>query len=342
MTRVGWIDVAKGLGIVLVVIGHALGGMIDSAIAEDRQDFRALFFGIYTFHMPLFFLLAGLFVEQRLDKGAKAFVLGLGATIVWPYFLWSIIQFSAIFVAGSLVNSPATEYWKVILSLPWNTVSQFWFLYALFWLHCIAAVALPRIGREGLLLLALALKAAMLILALPVPVRLVCNNAFFYTVGVWLSVQGVESLIAQRPGWIKAIGLPAVGLFLIIATFAAVGRYGADIAFASASSPELANLAWRFPAMAAALFASAAFVGVSTMRPIAAQRWIAALGRASMPIFILHILFIAATRILLSRSGLVTDPWALAVILVLVGLVGPLIVERMSRKMGLNRLLGFG
>ncbi len=43
--RVEWIDVAKGVGIILVVIGHSSM----KSIADE----------IYYFHMPLFFMLAG-------------------------------------------------------------------------------------------------------------------------------------------------------------------------------------------------------------------------------------------------------------------------------------------
>ena len=54
-SRIGWLDSARGLGIILVVIGHALGGLIDSPLGADQDVFRRLFFSIYTFHMPLFF-----------------------------------------------------------------------------------------------------------------------------------------------------------------------------------------------------------------------------------------------------------------------------------------------
>lgn len=45
--RIDWIDVAKGIGIILMVMGHT--SMPD---AINRW--------IYSFHMPLFFLLSGL------------------------------------------------------------------------------------------------------------------------------------------------------------------------------------------------------------------------------------------------------------------------------------------
>ncbi|WP_278969986.1 acyltransferase family protein [Megasphaera elsdenii] len=47
LNRVGWIDVAKGIAIVLVIIGHTV------QFGGGTRNF------IFSFHMPLFFLLSG-------------------------------------------------------------------------------------------------------------------------------------------------------------------------------------------------------------------------------------------------------------------------------------------
>lgn len=341
MSRIGWLDSARGLGIILVVIGHALGGLIDSPLGDGQDTFRRIFFAIYSFHMPLFFLLSGLLVTQRLERGAASFARALLPTIVWPYFLWSAIQFSLIFALGNLVNSPAQTYWPTILALPWNTVSQFWFLYALFWLHILAMVLIPRIGREGFVLVALALKAVVLVIALPVVVKLVCNHLLFYAIGVWLAPHGIEMLLLCRRLVVRAVTIPLVGGLLIAATLAAVPQFGADIPLLQASSPEIANLAWRFPATAAAIFGVAGVLGIASIPALAESRWLSALGRLTMPIFVLHVMFIAGARIVLTRLELVSDVWVLLGLIVASGLVGPLLVERLTRRLGINRLLGF-
>ena len=340
--RMAWLDNAKGLGIILVVIGHALGGLIDAQPRSVPSEFRELFFLIYTVHMPLFFLLSGLLVGRRLEKGAWLFVRGLGPTVVWPYFLWSIVQFTTIYAMGTLVNRPAAEYWPVIFSLPWNTVSQFWFLYALFGLHCLSAFIVPRLGREAFVLIAIGLKALVLIFSLPVALKLICNHAFFYAVGVWLATTGIEQIILRHRLIIKAGIIPLLAAVLGVYTLGAVGQFGSDVAFFKAASPEIANLAWRFPVLPAALMGVAALIGLSSLPIMTRMSWLGYLGRMTMPIFLMHILCLAGTRILLTRFEIVTDPWALVFILVVVGLIGPLIAERVARSLNLNRLLGFG
>ncbi len=196
--RVEWLDAARGVGIMLVVIGHALGGLIDSALGSGFWLGRALFFCIYTFHMPLFMMLSGLLVSERLGRSRKRFRDRLWTGMVWPYFLWSAVQLTVIQATGALVNQPLGDYFATLTTLPWHTVSQFWFLYALFLLHLMAMVALKPLGREGFLLLCLALKPLALILPLPEVLRLAANHALFYGIGVWLTPDGLKSLAVDR------------------------------------------------------------------------------------------------------------------------------------------------
>lgn len=58
--RIEWVDAAKGIGIILVVIGHAIVGLRDGAlILQDG-----------AFHMLLFFFLPGIFIAKRVARGA--------------------------------------------------------------------------------------------------------------------------------------------------------------------------------------------------------------------------------------------------------------------------------
>ena len=60
--RIEWIDVAKGVGIVLVSFGHLRNGDGES---EWLPAFDAPIDALYLFHMPLFFLLGVLTVSRR-------------------------------------------------------------------------------------------------------------------------------------------------------------------------------------------------------------------------------------------------------------------------------------
>lgn len=83
MARNPTLDIAKGLGILLVVLGH-------SGFAADHQG--GLFRGIFSFHMPLFFVLAGVFVRQETAFGP--FLRGRIQALLKPYAvvltLWGV------------------------------------------------------------------------------------------------------------------------------------------------------------------------------------------------------------------------------------------------------------
>lgn len=336
--RVGWVDSARGIGIVLVVAGHALGGLIDSPVGRDAAGFRPLFLAIYTFHMPLFLLLSGLLVPDRLGRGRGPFLRAQLPGVAWPYFLWSIVQFSLIFALGSWVNRPIGAYWPNVLALPWHPVSQFWFLYALFWMHGLAALVLPRGGAGALLALGLAAKLAAATLVMPVPVKLVANHFVWYALGTALAGMAPRRICAVLLG-----AAAAGGALVAMAVFAPLPGLLWVLAMppALAASAELAGHAWQMAVMPVALVGVAAVIALAAAPRLAASALLAGLGRRTMAVFVLHVMFVAGARIVLVRLGLVTQPWLLLVLQVPLGLAGPLLVERALRPLGLRRWLGF-
>ncbi len=70
--RIDWIDMLKGLGIILVVFGHT---------AHAKDTIRIL---IYSFHMPMFFIISGyLFkTKDKYKNFLKKFM-----TLLLPYLI---------------------------------------------------------------------------------------------------------------------------------------------------------------------------------------------------------------------------------------------------------------
>jgi fucose 4-O-acetylase-like acetyltransferase len=56
--RIKWVDRAKGLAIVLVVLGHVILGLIRSKqyTVFDNNCMRYIIETLYAFHMPVFLL----------------------------------------------------------------------------------------------------------------------------------------------------------------------------------------------------------------------------------------------------------------------------------------------
>lgn len=78
--RISWVDNAKGIGIILVIIGHS----ICPAYAKGW---------LYTFHMPLFFFLSGITFNYNKYKDFKLLLRARVKTLIVPYVILSAIYF---------------------------------------------------------------------------------------------------------------------------------------------------------------------------------------------------------------------------------------------------------
>lgn len=336
--RVTWIDAAKGIGILAVVIGHVLGGLIDSPLGEGQLLLRQVFFGIYAFHMPLFFVLSGLLVKQRVERGPRRFLKGLLPSIVLPYFIWSVIQFSVTFVLGSLVNHPADNYWEVVLALPWRTVGQFWFLHALFCMHVLAAAVLPAVGAGGLLLLAIALKGGLPLPSVPGVVAPLFQHTLFYATGVVIGVGGFNHLLMALPAIVRTVVLPAATIGLLVCVLGNV--YAKEPAFIELGNAQLNGLASDTQNLFVAVLGILSVLGIAYSPTVNGLDWLLALGRNSMAIFVLHILFLSGTRIVMLKVFHSPNVGLMVLLLTLVGVIGPLVAVRILKLLPFHRYLG--
>ena len=64
-----WVDYAKAIGIILVVYGHVARGVFNAGLPMDEGEFVLVDSIIYSFHMPLFFFLSGLFFRFAAKAG---------------------------------------------------------------------------------------------------------------------------------------------------------------------------------------------------------------------------------------------------------------------------------
>ena len=63
-----WIDQWKGLLILLVVVGHVVGGWAHLATEPALSFFEGIYRVIYLSHMPAFFAVAGCCWHSRTDS----------------------------------------------------------------------------------------------------------------------------------------------------------------------------------------------------------------------------------------------------------------------------------
>jgi fucose 4-O-acetylase-like acetyltransferase len=137
--HIEWVDYAKGIGIILVVYGHVARGVLNAGLAVDSEFVMLIDRLIYSFHMPLFFFLSGMFFIGSLGKrDTSSFIINKLHTLIYPYLLWSIIQLSMQIGLDSYTNFEKT--FENIYSFFWQPSDHFWFLYTLFVMFVVYAL----------------------------------------------------------------------------------------------------------------------------------------------------------------------------------------------------------
>jgi fucose 4-O-acetylase-like acetyltransferase len=186
------VDIVKGIAIILVVYGHTAQGMTHRGWWVGRgASFSHTF--IYSFHMPAFFFVAGLFVSGSIAKrGNKLFTIDKLKTILYPYVLLAIIGVALEPLIGRFKFSTKPFQWNVFLvNLADGQTS--WFLFVLFFCLMLALVTV-RVPA-WLRFLVAALVGVTVPLAIP-GVSEVLHEFCFLAAGMWVGkhIYGLEHL----------------------------------------------------------------------------------------------------------------------------------------------------
>lgn len=130
-SRIEYIDLLKGFGIVLMIIGHLVWG--NAFQLPHPHKYLALY--IYSFHMPLFFFISG-YLYKCLKF--KSFLKRKFKSLIIPYLAFGLFN---LFVSYLLVNNfSIQEYFKNFLCFNDEYIGvgcAIWFLTALFFVNII-------------------------------------------------------------------------------------------------------------------------------------------------------------------------------------------------------------
>jgi fucose 4-O-acetylase-like acetyltransferase len=146
------IDVVRGIAIFLVAAGHTNQGEIRRGWWGPHATGLNLNAYIYSFHMPAFFFISGIFLCSSADKrGNKLFVVEKLRTLIYPYVVWMTINALTPFLLKRYTISKVPAFHTFFFSL--ITGSTEWFLITLFFAMMIAML-LRRVPLPLLFVLA--------------------------------------------------------------------------------------------------------------------------------------------------------------------------------------------
>lgn len=125
--RIEWIDALKGFTILTVVIGHCADGILSAGMYTQYQaSLRALYDFIYSFHMPLFFIISGFvfWLSASYNKYKTKVFDFVIVYLIWDFFTWLVK-----FLLASRVNKQVG--FDELLGIFYHPIAPMWYLYVL-------------------------------------------------------------------------------------------------------------------------------------------------------------------------------------------------------------------
>lgn len=126
--RIVWIDVARGIAILLVVLFHAGMFAVPTGLAPAWWTDLNLAFALLR--MPLFFLLAGALAVGALRRPWRLLWETRLAVLVWVFVLWTVLRFLYYRVMPEPIELNQSSWVDLVLSVV-RPSNGLWFLFAL-------------------------------------------------------------------------------------------------------------------------------------------------------------------------------------------------------------------
>lgn len=284
--RVEWIDAAKGIGIIIVILGHIW-------LKGTGQKY------ISSFHMPLFFFLSGYVFSFGKYRDIKQLLWTNINKILIPYawfsfFTYSYWVFFERHVSGNTI-SPMSAFINIFMCqgadkyLPHNPA--LWFLPCLFVVQLMFYYIAKNRKREYLPLSLVTISIMSYFITIFIPghfpwsINVALTGVVFYGIGFVIKSYMKLSLISNR---------------IILSVFVTAVTLGLVISLQNTYVMMAANLYGNFFYFyAAALLNILGIIAISFL--LRKNNWLIYLGRNSLTIFALHF---PIKRLVVGLSGI--------------------------------------
>lgn len=316
-SRIDWVDHAKGICIILVVMMHSTLG-VEAALGTTSW-LGAFVAWAQPFRMPDFFMIAALFLSRRIDADGRLYFDRKVLHFAYFYVLWVAIQFvvKAPAMIGEHGVSGTLSLYLLSFFEPFGTL---WFIYmlAIFFVVTRLLRAVPWVLVFG---------AAALLEMAPIHTGLVLIDEFaarfVYFYAGYLFARTIFDL-ADYVRDHKRETLLWLAVWVVINTIyvytglAFTPGLGLVLGFAGA----------------------AAIVAIGTL--LSAVPWTGFLrycGENSIAIYLAFFFPMAVTRAVLIKLGVIADAGTIALLVTMAGVMGPVVLFWLIQKTGFGTFL---
>jgi uncharacterized membrane protein YcfT len=314
--RLVWVDYAKGICIVMVVMMHSVLGV---EAASGQTGFMHLLVAFAKpFRMPDFFLISGLFLSFVIERDWRTYLDRKVVHFGYFYVLWVTIQFAfkaPMFAAETSWAHAGSMYLESFIE-PFGTL---WFIYVLpiFFVVTKATRKIPSLIVWAALGL---LETAHVASGWTVIDEFCARFVYFYSGYLFADyVFALADSARARP----APALAGLALWALL--------NGGVVASGFSDSPLIS--------LVLGLAGALAIVTAGTL--LERVHWLEFLrycGEHSIVIYLAFFLPMAATRTLLLRTGLIPDIGTVSLIVTIAGVVGALALWRIALALRANFL----
>ncbi|HEY3679645.1 MAG TPA: acyltransferase family protein [Bradyrhizobium sp.] len=314
--RVDWVDYAKGICIVMVVMMHSVLG-VEAAAGHTGFMHLAVMFA-KPFRMPDFFLISGLFISVVIDRDWRVYLDRKVVHFAYFYVLWVTIQFgfkAPAFAAETSWSHAGYLYLESFIE-PFGTL---WFIYLLP-IFFVVIKATRRMPPLLIWAVAATLETMHVVTGWTVIDEFAARFVYIYS--GYLFARYVFAL-SDRARAYPALALAGLALWALV--------NGGLVKFGYSE--------WPLVSLALGLSGACAIITIGTL--LARMQWLGFLrfcGERSIVIYLAFFLPMASTRTLLLHTGLARHVGSVALIVTVVGVIGALLIWCVALAAGANFL----
>ena len=334
--RLLYIDCLKGFAIILVVLGHVFDGYIKADYFADHRSVMSRGFDlIYSFHMALFFLISGFVYKKAYitaEGVAKPSLKKQILNLIVIYIVFSVAFGLFKIAAGKYTNSDVT--FSDILLIWLKPIYPYWYLYVLvFYYLCFQLKVFYRHLPIAALFIFIIVSALSNLIpesaAYYFEIRNILYYAFFFYIGVVISFDGDTYQKYELP--------IAACTFTVSAATVLFYRAGSGFDITDPGS-----FLWKqklnfIIALGISLMLLCAFRRFFSNEKHTRVRVMSFFGRYSLEIYVIHCVFTAGNRVVLSKLHI--DSFYINIILnTSVSVFVPILISLVCKRMNVHKL----
>ncbi|WP_316195676.1 acyltransferase family protein [Bradyrhizobium sp. SZCCHNRI3052] len=311
-TRIDWVDYAKGICIIMVVMMHSVLGV--ELAAGETGFMHAVVAFAKPFRMPDFFLISGLFLPLVIDRDWRTYLDRKVVHFAYFYVLWVTIQFgfkAPGFAAASGWPHAGYLYLESFIE-PFGTL---WFIYLLPIFFVVIKLT-RKLSAPVIWGIAAGLEMAHIVTGWTVIDEFCARFVYIYSGYLFAPAIFALSNRARAQPMLAIVGLLAWAVI----------------------NQSLVNLGvseWPAASLMLGYAGAVAIIVAGTL--LARAQLLNALrfcGEHSIVIYLAFFLPMAATRTLLLKTGAIADIGTISLLVTIAGVLGALAIWRLALRLG--------